>query len=968
MNPISATLWPALSRLLDQALDLPPAERRTWLEALHREQPTLAPAVAQLLAAHAQRETGDFLDRGPALPAAAEDDDATLSEHLHAGDAIGPYRLLRPLGSGGMAVVWLAERGDGTLTRQVALKLPQRFVWRPGLAERFAREGDILARLEHAHIARLYDAGVSAADSPGAGLPYLVLEYVEGTHLTAYCDAHRLPITQRLALFMQVLDAVQYAHTRLVIHRDLKPTNILVTGAGEVRLLDFGIAKMLAGVDEPGAGGDLTQRAGRSFTPDYASPEQVLGQTLGTASDVYSLGVVLYELLCGQRPYRLRHTSAAQLEQAIVEVDPSPPSSRADEDAAAARGGSLRKLQRALRGELDTIVLKALRKRPEQRYGTVAELAEDLRRHRDGQAVLARPESRVYRLRKFVLRNRLTVGAAAVVAAALIAGSGVSLWQASVAQRQAQRAQAVQAFMTDIFRTNTDAQADPLKARQTTARELLDIGAQRIDDNLKDDPEGRAEVLLLLGDMYYALGLDAQAADLYGRRAAALKQAFGPRDRRVAQALAGYGKQLDGLGRYAEQRRVLDEAKSILDDLGDTHSEQRAVLLDALATAYAHSGQQAIAYARQAVAIYRQHYPKSEDFPVALNRLGTTLWRVDDFAGAEAAFTETLALLDGDPKASVSAQITALLTLASVQQLQQKLAAAEASYRRALDLTMQRNGPQHVDTLHTQACFGGFLHRSARRDQAWQQLNAPRATLARGDYTPSPILAVNTHLCQALLAEGRYEEARAPTDAVVGEYRQVADGKSPQLVAALRLQAEQRLGEGRVAEADQAIAEAWALLGTLPAEQQRTVVNPLVFVAARIALHHRQPGAALQALARVEARRGEEHAPLPIDPLQAQTLRGQALLQQGLAADARAAAETVVTRLRGSRLRDHYQAVEAEALLLLGRARLQEGHADTACQAFDDALRLRLASLGDAGALTAEARSARDGCRRGAPR
>lgn len=967
MIPVSATLWPQLSSLLDQALDLPPGERAAWLEDLRRDQPALEPVIQQLLAAHAKHETGDFLNRGPALVvqaygSAARDESA---EQLQVGDAIGPYRLLRALGSGGMAVVWLAERSDGQLARQVALKLPQRFVWRPGLAERFAREGDILARLEHTHIARLYDAGVCAVDGPGAGRPYLVLEYVEGTHLTAYCDEHRLGGAQRLALFMQVLEAVQYAHTRLVIHRDLKPANILVNPGGDVKLLDFGVAKLLADADDPGVSGELTQQVGRLFTPDYASPEQVRGEALGTASDVYSLGVVLYELLCGQRPYRLSHSSPAQLEQAIIEVDPAPPSNRVTEETAAARGCTLRALQRSLRGELDTIVLKALHKLPEQRYGTVAELAEDLRRHRDGQPVLARPRSRLYRLRKFALRNRLAVGTAGLVTLSLVIGSTVSLWQASVAQRQARRAQAIQAFMADIFRTNTDAQADPLKARQTTARELLDIGVKRIDANLQSDPEGRAEVLQLLGDMYYALGLDVEAADLYGRRVAALKQAFGTRDRRVAQALASYGQQLDGLGRGEEQRRILDEAKAILDGLGDTQSEQRAELLRAMATAYAHSGQQAIDYARQSVAIYRQHHPKSAEFPNALNRLGIALWRVDDLTGAEAALVETLALLEGDKQASVGAQMTAMLTLANAQNLLQKVAAAEATHRRALALTLQRNGAAHVDTLHSKSAFGLFLLRTSRRDEAWQLLRSAEAMVAQHTYPPYPAMVVRSSFAQALLVEGRWDDAESRLESVIDYYRKEADGKSPLLVAALRLRAEQRLGQGRLHDAERTLAQATSLLARLSPAQQRTVSNPVALVTARIALRRQQPDVALQALDRVAPRRGAEHNPLPVDLLQAQTLRARALLQQGLHVQAREIAEALLGRVRASPLREYYRWIEADALEALGHVMLKEEQADGACRAFDDAVALRLATFGEGSAHVLAAQRASADCSRG---
>ncbi len=494
---IPAQSWPAVSRLFDEALDLTEHQREAWLARLATEQPALAPAVQALLWANERRETGDFLDLGPQCDVSAtEEADAALQP----GQSIGPYRLLRPLGQGGMAVVWLAERGDGTLDREVALKLPQQFTWRPGLAERFRRERDILARLEHPHIARLYDAGLSVPDGPGGGRPYLALEYVQGSSLTAHCDEHRLDVRARLALAEQMMAAVQYAHTRLVIHRDLKPANILVTQDGQVRLLDFGVAKLLQ-AEDGSERTELTQLAGRAFTPDYASPEQVRGESLGTASDVYSLGVVLYELLCGQRPYQLRYDSAAQLEQAILEAEPAHPSSRADAAAAHARGTTAEKLRRSLRGELDTIVLKALKKRPEERYATVAELAEDLRRWHDGEPVLARPDSWTYRTGKLLSRNKALAGGLAAAVLALGTGLGVAVSEGHTAQQQRDRAlrmvergNSANDFIADLLLTAARG------GKGVSVKTLLDQSVAYLDAGFSKDPELQADLLLFVAN------------------------------------------------------------------------------------------------------------------------------------------------------------------------------------------------------------------------------------------------------------------------------------------------------------------------------------------------------------------------------------------------------------------------------------------------------------------------------------
>ncbi len=420
--------WAQLRLLLDEALALPVPERQAWLRALPVDRAgALRPHLASMLATAAAAAGSDapataarLLDTLPKVETAQFAPPPGSGEQV--GDSAGPYRLLRELGSGGMGSVWLAERTDVLQGRQVALKLPHGAWKRAGLAERLARERAILATLEHPNIARLYDAGVTPD-----GRPWLALEYVDGERIDTWCQGRQLPLSARVALFLQVARAVAYAHAQLVVHRDLKPANILVTGAGEVKLLDFGIAKLAAeGVAEET---ELTREAGRAFTPEYASPEQILGRPLGTASDVYSLGVVLFELLAGVRPYRLQRHSRAALEEAVAAAEVPRPSSLAPAERRA-----------AIRGDLDTIVLKALRREPAGRYATVAALADDLQRHLDQRPVLAQPDSAWYRLRKFGRRNRLAVLAGTVAAAGLLAGSGVAVWQAVQARTERDQA------------------------------------------------------------------------------------------------------------------------------------------------------------------------------------------------------------------------------------------------------------------------------------------------------------------------------------------------------------------------------------------------------------------------------------------------------------------------------------------------------------------------------------------------
>ena len=431
--------WARLSALLDDVLTMPVEQRIRWVDSLPVGEAGMQSALRELVA-RAAIETDDFMRRPVRLRGTAGSAQVAATTAL-AGMSVGPYRLLREIGTGGMSAVWLAERADGLPRRRVALKLP-RLAWdTPGLAERMTRERDILAKLEHPNIARLYDAGFDEH-----GRPYLAMEYVEGRPLDVYCNEHGLGLRERLGLFLQIVRAVAHAHARLVVHRDLKPSNLLVTSDGSVRLLDFGIAKLIEG--DPGAESAretrLTRLAGRALTPEYAAPEQIRGETITVAVDVYSLGVVLFELVAGQRPYRIESGTAGALEDLLLREEAPLASTRVGDKAQAS----------SLRGDVDSILGKALKKMPAERYATIDAFAADVQRHLDGSPVLARPDSVVYRLSRFVRKHRLpaalvaltvlaVLGGAAPVAAvmlALAAGAGVALWQAGIARMHAARA------------------------------------------------------------------------------------------------------------------------------------------------------------------------------------------------------------------------------------------------------------------------------------------------------------------------------------------------------------------------------------------------------------------------------------------------------------------------------------------------------------------------------------------------
>jgi eukaryotic-like serine/threonine-protein kinase len=406
--------WQLVGPYLDQALDIADAGARAeWLTALRARAPEMAGEVEALLAEHRALAQDSFLEKGsPWAPGPV----------TVAGQRIGDYTLRTPIGQGGMGTVWLADRSDGRFDRRAAVKLLN--LGLSGRVEdRFKREGSLLARLTHPRIAQLFDAGVSTTG------PYLILEYVDGKPVDQYCDEHALAVDDRVRLFLEILDAVAHAHVNLIVHRDIKPSNVLVGNDGHVKLLDFGIAKLLG--DDPSGEASLTREGGAAMTPQFAAPEQITGGVVTTATDVYALGVLLFVMLTGRHPHGAALRSTADLVKAVVETDPGRPSDAvvgpAVEPAegannAAKRSTTADKLRRALSGDLDTIVGKALKKDPLERYVSVTALADDLRRYLQQQPISARPDSVAYRAGKFVRRNRLPVAAAMLAIAALSAG------------------------------------------------------------------------------------------------------------------------------------------------------------------------------------------------------------------------------------------------------------------------------------------------------------------------------------------------------------------------------------------------------------------------------------------------------------------------------------------------------------------------------------------------------------------
>ena len=490
---LSGERWRAASPELDHGLELAGEERSAWLASLRARDPGLAADVEALLEEHGVLGREGFLEgSAPARPPRAS----------LAGLAVGAYTLLSPIGQGGMGSVWLAERSDGRFQGLVAVKLLNAsLVGREGEA-RFRREGQILARLQHPHIARLLDAGLSTS-----GQPYLVLERVDGEHIDRYCDARGLGVDARLRLFLDVLDAVTHAHANLVVHRDLKPSNVLVGRDGQVKLLDFGIAKLLEAEAGTGEAIGLTREGEAALTPEYAAPEQLTGGRITTASDVYSLGVLLYLLLTGRHPLGARTGSVADLIKAAVEGQAVRASDAVAADASARRAANPRRLRSLLRGDLDNILAKALKKDPRERYVSVTALADDLKRHRHHEPVSARPDSLFYRTGKFLRRHRAGAGLAGIGAVSVLAAGAIAVAQMLEARRQrdaavleAKLARASSELARFVIgNESAGLQPDAIRARLDRARRLL-------HGSLIDDPRIRAHLLLELVSRYMELG------------------------------------------------------------------------------------------------------------------------------------------------------------------------------------------------------------------------------------------------------------------------------------------------------------------------------------------------------------------------------------------------------------------------------------------------------------------------------
>jgi eukaryotic-like serine/threonine-protein kinase len=882
--------WLELSPYLDQALDLTDEERGTWLKTLREQNPALASRLKTLLDEHVRLRQEGFLEICPT----ALRDQADLS-----GQPVGPYTLLSLIGEGGMGTVWLAARSDGRFERRAAVKFLRAPLHAPGVAERFKREGSILGRLAHAHIAQLFDAGISPA-----GQPYLVLEYVEGENILCYCDRHKLSVVARLLLFLDVLAGVAHAHANLIVHRDLKPSNVLVTRDGQVKLLDFGIAKLLEDEGE-GPATLLTRESGGALTPQYAAPEQLTGGPITTATDVYAAGILLYVLLTGCHPVGPSSHSAADLVKSIVEADPPRASdavilpARAHNGAgpsAAQCGTSPDKLRRLMRGDLDTIVGKALKKKPQERYPSAAALADDLRRYLSHEPIKARPDSLAYLAAKFVRRNRVAVALAILAFSAGLAGLVATTIQARRARTERDFALRELARSQAINDLNRYVLSDAAPSGKPFTVDDLLAGAEHIvEREHRHDETTHVDLLISIGRQY-------TVEDEYQKAGRLLEEA------------------------YELSRRVSDPSTRARAAcaLGQTLSRQ--------------------ASSSRAESLYQEGIEELPDDPLFIVDRVFCLLRGSEIASNRGDSRNAVIraetaeqLLKRSSFHPDSLELDAMITLAGAYSDVGQIAEADATYRQAAARlkALGRDDTQMAGVLFNN--WGAMLIYAGRPLDAQKALDRT-LTISRdgaSDQTVSPMTLAN--YARALYESGQTNQAAQFAEEACGKARRA--GAPAALDQAMLLRALIYRSQGRP---DLANPILWQVARQLQSELPKGHIAFGVLASDR-ALVAQSSGKLQQALkladASVEiaealARSGQ---PQPVNQSLFLVRRSGIELQLGKAGKAAEDASRAVNLLRPSNLPGIFSNHLGHADMALGRALQAEGKSDQAHAAFRSA-------------------------------
>jgi len=716
--------------VLREALEHPPDEREAFIDSACGDDVELAREVRNLLGAGL--EDDGFLRPGGALSGAVWEEMTGGRELRRQPETIGPYRIHEQIGRGGMGAVYLAGRETGGDEDRVALKLLHEAGWSKDTMIRFDQERSILSSLNHPGIARYLDSGVT-----DGGRPFLAMEYVEGLPIDRFCDENRLRMEQRLRLFIDTARAVTHAHRAMVVHRDIKPSNILVTADHQVKLLDFGIARILDESPAVPAGG-LTRTGLRVLTPEYASPEQMRGELVTTASDVYQLGLVLYVLLTGQHPYRLEGRTVTELERVICEQPVMTPSAAvvraagssensddgrtAMEYAAHARGSRPDRLRRSLRGDLDTIVKMALRKEPERRYLSVEQLTRDIDRHLEGRPISARKDTVMYRMGKLVRRHPWRLAAGASMMALVVALSGMTLErQSSENERmrlEAERSQQVAGFLQGLFDID---QTTPAAGETVTARELLDRGASTLEEDLDNQPQLQATLQGLLGEMYRKLGQFDQAQRLLDESLETNRAIHGPEHPAVLASLVGHARLLADLGRFDEAEASYAGAlEGYRGSSGDV-SRDAALCRFHLAELYVLMGRYEEAEPLFSDALDGlSNSPDTRDAELAasVTGLSSLYWSQGRYEEAEPMLIRARAIYEALPRQSARELAGVLGSLGQIAERRGDFESAEPLLGRSHEILEDQLGPDHPDVAMALASIARLYSEQGRLDEA----------------------------------------------------------------------------------------------------------------------------------------------------------------------------------------------------------------------------------------------------------
>jgi tetratricopeptide (TPR) repeat protein len=913
VSTITPERWRRLQDLFERALPLDAGSREQLLLTECADDPPLREQVLSLLLASAGN-TRMLEHRVDAAIAGA------VSAHeLTPGTMVGRYRIVRLLGRGGMGAVYSAERADEHYHQVVALKVVSRGLLHGEIAGRFRAERQILARLTHPNIARLLDGGTTED-----GAPYLVMEHVDGLRVDEYCEKQRLSTQGRLRLVQQVCAAVQYAHQNLIIHRDLKPSNILVTADGVPKLLDFGIAKLLD-TQSADASTPVTRLADRILTPEHASPEQLLGEPVGTSSDLYSLGVLLYQLLSGRLPFELGNRSLADIERAVCGSAPVPPSARVL--AATADLVRAKALARELSGDLDNIVLKAMHRDPQRRYVSAAALAQDIQDYLDGKPVQARPDTWAYRTGKFLRRHPVAVTGTAAAVGIIIAVVGFYTQRLAnerdIAERERATAAQVSDFMLDVFRL---ANPQVTGGAAITVREALDTATSRIERDLADQPRLRLTLMRQMALSYVGIGQWQKASDLLTRAIEQERATFGGQHLELARSLAARGHAHHALGEFADAASDFEQAEKIRAAL-KLPADSEAITLASSVGANLRAQQryeQALVRLRGAEQLARALTPpQPQTLGQVLQATAQTLFDAGDYEGAERYAREGLTMLDGVVFEGNDLYANALSTLANAVSRQFRLEEGERLQRAFIARQTKQLGAEHALVGRAWNNFGVFLRLKGDYAEGQQALEEALRIFAQADPNGADP-GVGRHNLGSLHREaGNLQRADAELQRALELKRLGGGPRSPALVSTLLERTAVFREMGRLQEARAVFAEAQSIATERFDRNDRRHTTVLVESGRLKLAGGDAAGAVAELRTAVEKLRAQDN---PGRLGEGMASLGEALLQAGEAREARTILEETLALRRKIVPAGHWAIADTESRL--GEALVATGEPD----------------------------------------